>query len=116
MFEPRFLFMVSLFMLLGFAAWRDIATRTVPDEVSIALALLGLGARCLDGWGAVALSATVAAGLFGLLLMCHARGLLGGADVKLLSALALGLSPLGSYQLLMITALAGGALAILSLL
>jgi prepilin peptidase CpaA len=42
--------------------------------------------------------------------------LVGGADVKLLVALALGLSPLGSYQLLAATALAGGVLAILYLL
>jgi hypothetical protein len=29
----------------------------------------------------------------------HARGLIGGADVKLLTALTLGLLPIGSYQL-----------------
>ena len=101
--------------LLGFAAWRDISTRTIPDTVSIALALLGLSLRLTQGVTAVALSVAVAAGLFLVLLACHARGLIGGADVKLLTALTLGLSPIESYQLITATALAGGVLAILYL-
>jgi prepilin peptidase CpaA len=101
--------------LLCVAAWRDISTRTIPDTVSIALALLGLILRLTQGLPAVALSVAVATGLFLVLLACHARGLIGGADVKLLTALTLGLSPAESYQVVTATALAGGVLAILYL-
>jgi len=104
---------LSILGLLGVAAWRDISTRTIPDAVSIALALLGLTLRLTQGWTAVALSLAVAAGLFVVLLACHARGLIGGADVKLLTALTLGLSPVESYQLITATALVGGVLAVL---
>lgn len=109
-----FYFLATL-ALLSFAAWRDISTRTIPDTVSIALALLGLSLRLTQGVPAVALSVVVATSLFFLLLACHARGLIGGADVKLLTALTLGLSPIESYQLITATALAGGILAILYL-
>lgn len=101
------------FGLLGFAAWRDVSTRTIPDTVSVALALLGLILRLSQGLTAAALSLAVAVCLFLILLACHARGLIGGADVKLLTALTLGLPPIASYQLVTVTALAGGALAIL---
>jgi prepilin peptidase CpaA len=99
--------------LLAFAAWRDVATRTIPDGVSVCLAGLGLAVRAFAGWHALALSLAVATGLFALLLVCHARGAIGGGDVKLLTALALGLSPLGSYQLVAATAVIGGALGVL---
>ena len=98
--------------LLGLAAWRDIATRSIPDSISLVLAGLGLLLRWHEGWAPLGLSLLAALGLFLILLTCHARGLLGGGDVKLLTALALGLPPLGSYQLVVATALAGGVLAI----
>jgi prepilin peptidase CpaA len=109
-------FAITTVCLLAFAAWRDIATRTIPNHISLMLAILGLAFRLTQGWPVVLLSIAVATGLFVILLLCHAWGLIGGADVKLLVALALGLSPLGSYQLLATTALAGGTLAILYLL
>jgi prepilin peptidase CpaA len=109
-------FALTTIGLLAFAAWRDIATRTIPDRISLALAVLGLACRLTQGWPAVLLSVAVAAALFVILLVCHARGLIGGADAKLLAALALGFSPLGSYQLITITALAGGGLAAVYLL
>ena len=108
-------FALTALGLLAFAAWRDVATRTMPDGVSVALAVLGLALRCAEGWQAVALSTAVAAGLFFVLFLCHARGMIGGADVKLLTALALGLSPLGAYQLIAATTLTGGVLAVLYL-
>jgi prepilin peptidase CpaA len=103
-------------VLLGIAAWRDVATRTIPDQVSLAIAVFGLALRCAEGWQAAAWSLAAAAVLFLLLLPCHARGLLGGGDVKLLAALAIGLPPLGSFQLVVATALFGGVLATLYLI
>ena len=53
----------------------------------------------------------VAAILFALLLPIYGRGCIGGGDVKLLVAVAIGLPMMGVFELLTITALAGGILA-----
>ncbi len=101
--------------LLAVAAVSDLATRTIPDEACIALALLGFGARLFAGITAAALSVAVAAGLFVLLALAHARGALGGGDVKLAAALAVGLAPLQTYRFVVATVLAGGVLSVLHL-
>jgi prepilin peptidase CpaA len=51
-----------------------------------------------------------------LLIVIYQRGWIGGGDVKLLVALALGLPLMGLIQLLTITALAGGVLALVHLM
>lgn len=102
--------------LLALAAWSDLATRTIPNCVCIALALLGVGLRGFVGLGPLAWSVGVAVLLFAMLVVLHARGALGGGDVKLAAAMALGLSPLGSYRFITATALAGGVIAVLHLL
>ncbi|MGG5817315.1 A24 family peptidase [Falsiroseomonas sp. HW251] len=102
--------------LLGFAAWRDVATRTIPDGVSIALAGIGLVARALHGLEAAAWSLGAALLLGLLLALLHARGWLGGGDVKLATALAVGLDPLDTWAMVVATALAGGALALVYLI
>jgi prepilin peptidase CpaA len=63
----------------------------------------------------VAESLIVATILFLLLLVVYQRGWMGGGDVKLLVALAIGLPLMGLIQLLTITALAGGVLAVMHL-
>ena len=98
--------------LLLAAAWCDIATRTIPDGISIALATSGLLARALEGLAPAAASLLVAAGLFAALLPLHARGAFGGGDVKLITALAVGLSPLATVDFLVATVMAGGALGV----
>ncbi len=97
--------------LLAFAAWRDIATRTIPDSISIAILLVGAITRLSVGWQPLGISVAVALAVFCLLIPFQARGLVGGADLKLMAALALGLSPLGSYQLVTAVTLLGGLLA-----
>lgn len=98
-------------LLLGFAAWRDLATRTIPDAVSLGAAAAGLCLRGLDGGQAVLVSTAAALFLFAAMLPLNARGMLGGADLKLLTALSLGLAPLATLHLLMIVSLFGAALA-----
>ena len=51
-----------------------------------------------------------------LLLVIYQRGWIGGGDVKLLVALAIGLPLMGVIQMLTITALAGGVLALVHLM
>src|SRR6266516_4526730 len=73
-------------LLLVYVAMIDIATRLIRNEI------------CL------------------LLLVIYQRGWMGGGDVKLLVALAIGLPLMGVIQLLTITTLAGGVLAVVHLM
>jgi len=102
-------------LLLLYVATIDIATRLIPNELCAALALLGIAGQLASPMQVV-YSMVVAAILLLLLLVIHARGWIGGGDVKLLVALAIGLSLTGVIQLLTITALAGGVLALMHLM
>jgi prepilin peptidase CpaA len=102
--------------LLVIAAVSDLATRMIPDEVCIALAALGLGVRLFAGITAVVVSVIVAIALFALLVLAHARGALGGGDVKLAAAMAVGLTPTQTYRFVVATVIAGGLLSLLHLL
>lgn len=93
------------------AAWYDLAVRRIPDPLSAGIAAGAVALRALDGPAALAASLAAALVLFLLLLVLFARGLLGGGDVKLATALALGLPPAGVWTLVVGTALAGGVLA-----
>ena len=106
---------VAIIALLGFAAWRDVVTRTIPDTVSILLIVIGSGTRLAQGWQSLGISMIVAVAIFIALLPLCSRGLLGGADLKLLAALAIGLSPQASLHLLADVTMVGGALALLYL-
>ncbi|PPQ26556.1 A24 family peptidase [Rhodopila globiformis] len=102
--------------LLSAAACCDIVWRIIPDRISLALATAGLVGRGLSGPGAVAASAALAATLFLVLAVVHARGGIGGGDVKLMSAAALGLPVAAACHFLLATAFAGGVLAVAHLL
>lgn len=78
-------------VLLVYAAAHDVAARTIPDAVPVALAAFGLAARLAAG---NLLPATGAMALLGAACgYCWWRGWLGGGDLKLLIALALLLPP-----------------------
>ena len=98
-------------LLLLYVAANDIATRLIPNEICAALALLGLAGQ-FAGASHLVESLIVAASLFVLLAALYARGLVGGGDVKLLVALALGLPLAGTLTMLTVMALAGGVLAL----
>ena len=102
-------------LLLLYVATIDVATRSIPNEFCFALALLGIAGQ-LPSSIQVAVSLIAAGILFLLLFVLYARGGIGGGDVKLLVALAVGLPPSGTMQLLTVTALAGGVLALVHLL
>src|SRR4051794_39478732 len=101
-------------LLLLYVAMIDVATRVIPNEICVAVALLGIAAQLANPMQA-AQSLIVAAILFLLLLAFYSKRWLGGGDVKLMIAVAIGLSPAGVIQFLTITALAGGALALMHL-
>lgn len=102
-------------LLLLYVATLDVATRLIPNEICLALALLGIASQ-LAGPTQIAQSLIAAAILFMLLLIAYTRGWMGGGDIKLLAALAVGLPLMGVIQLLTITALAGGVLALVHLM
>jgi len=97
---------------LVLAAYYDIAGRLIPNRICIGLALAGLIARLQFGFAPIAISAGITAGLFLPLLFMFVRNWIGGGDVKLLTAMALGLSPMGTALLIYIMALAGGVLSL----
>jgi Flp pilus assembly protein protease CpaA len=116
MILPHALLLVPIAVLLFFAGWSDIVTRTIPNSVCLGLAVLGLAVRAIAGLPAVAASAAAAGLLFILLALAHARGAFGGGDVKLIAATALGLPLLMIPRFLVVTVIAGGVLALLHLM
>ena len=102
-------------VLLLYVATLDIATRLIRNEICLALALLGIASQLASPMQ-VAESLIAATILLLLLLLIYQRGWIGGGDVKLLVALAVGLPMMGVIQLLTITALAGGVLALVHLM
>jgi prepilin peptidase CpaA len=110
---PAALFLEIL--LLVYVATIDIATRLIRNEVCLALALLGIASQFASPMQ-VAQSLIVATILFLLLFVIYHWGKIGGGDVKLLVALAVGLPLTGMIRLLTATALAGGVLALVHLM
>jgi prepilin peptidase CpaA len=97
--------------LLLYVATIDIATRLIRNEMCLALALIGIAAQLASPMQ-IAQSLIAATILLLLLLVMYQRGWIGGGDVKLLVALAIGLPLTGVIELLTMTALAGGVLAL----
>lgn len=102
-------------LLLLYVATLDVATRLIRNEICLALALLAIASQIASPMRLVE-SLISAAILFLLLFFIYTRGWMGGGDVKLLVALAVGLPLTGVVELLTVTALAGGALALMHLL
>lgn len=102
-------------LLLLYVAAIDIATRLIHNEICLTLALLGILSQ-FAGPAHIAESLIGAAILFLLLLVVYQRGWMGGGDVKLLVALAVGLPLAGTVQMLTATALAGAVLAVMHLM
>ena len=98
--------------LLLFAAWRDVATRLIPNAVPLCIVLLGLALRAPAGPAAMLLSALVASLLFAVLLSLAMGGLLGGGDVKLAAAIAIGLPPAATWEFIFATTMVGGLLGL----
>jgi prepilin peptidase CpaA len=102
-------------LLLLYVAMIDIATRLIRNEICLMLALLGIASQFASPTH-VTESLVGATILSLLLIVIYQRGWIGGGDVKLLVALAIGLPLMGVVQLLTITALAGGVLALVHLM
>ncbi|QDH35652.1 prepilin peptidase [Porphyrobacter sp. YT40] len=108
--------LAGLAIALVFAAFSDIRSRTIANRLNLAIALgapLFWWASGLSLWPGVAIQLGVAVAAFAVFAGLFALNMMGGGDVKLLTALALWVSPAHFMQLLLVMALAGGALTII---
>ena len=92
------------------AALHDVAARTVPNWMALALVTTGLLMRIADGTVLSALLAGIS--VFLAAAFCWRRGWMGGGDVKLLGAVATLVPPYAVLTLLSFIAFSGGALAL----
>lgn len=99
----------------AWAAWSDIAQRSIPLSACAVIALGGIVLRAAAGPRAFAATLAVACALFVILFVLYGVRAIGGGDLKLLVAAALAQTPVGTLRLLVATALAGGVLAMLHL-
>ena len=109
---------LALFVILLMLAGRaDLKTFKIPNQIPVAIALLmpayGLSA---DGPFPWILSLAVAGGVFLTGLGFFSLRLMGGGDVKLMSAVSLWAGPLYALDFLLVTMLMGGLLSGIALL
>ncbi|MFC7738511.1 prepilin peptidase [Roseomonas sp. GCM10028921] len=103
---------LTLLVLLACAAWHDIATRRVPDALSVAVLVAALALRAAEGPSALIFSLGSALLLFLALFVFAMRGLLGGGDVKLAGALAVAFPPSATWDFIVATSVFGGILGL----
>ena len=100
-------------ILLVAAALHDVAARTIPNWVSLALCGLGVLLRLVDHNLLAGLSLGLV--VFAVATLCWKRGWMGGGDVKLLSAAAIFVPPLHVGDMLIAVTLAGGVVGLIYL-
>ena len=101
--------------MLVWAAVVDIRTRTIPDGLNIAIALLApvfWWAAGVELWPDAAERVGVALAVFALFAGFFYLGGMGGGDVKMAGALSLWFGPMATLYFLVITSLAGGIVSL----
>ena len=101
--------------LLVVAAVLDLRSRTIPNSLNLAIALLAIPfwwATGLSLWPDAAIQLGIGALVFGLFAIAFALGGMGGGDVKLVAAIALWLPWEAVIVLLVLMSLAGGVLTL----
>ena len=109
------LFGILLAVLLLMAAWTDIRSRTISNEINITIALLAVIFWIVAGealWPDVAIRIGVALVLFVLFAILFMLKMMGGGDVKMIAALALWLPFSALMVMLTVMALAGGVITL----
>jgi prepilin peptidase CpaA len=101
---------VATAALLVISALHDTAFRTVPNSVSICLALCGIALHTERGDLQAAFLAALI--VFTAAAFCWRRGWMGGGDVKLLAAAAFVAAPAQVPLMIAWTGMAGGLLSI----
>lgn len=107
--------LIALAIALLFAAFTDLKRRQIDNWLNAAIALgapVFWWSSGLSLWPDVAVQLGVALAAFAVFAGLFALRMMGGGDVKLLTVLALWVTPYHFMQLLLVMALAGGALTI----
>ena len=103
-------------LLLLYVAMTDVAARLIPNSICVLLAALAMVRLPFGDPQQLVASVCGTALLFVLLLILFGRGYIGGGDVKLLTAFAIGLPIFDLIQFISVTVLAGGVLAMVHLM
>ena len=109
------LFGILLAVLLLMAAWSDIKTRTISNELNATIALLAIAFWWVAGetlWPDVAIRIGIALGLFAMFALLFMLRMMGGGDVKMIAALALWLPFKALLSMLTVMALSGGLITL----
>jgi len=107
--------LAALAIALLYAAATDIRRRQIDNKLTATIALtapLYWLASGLDLWPGVAIQLGVALAVFAILAGLFALRMMGGGDVKLLSALALWIVPTNFLKLVIVMAIVGGVLTV----
>jgi prepilin peptidase CpaA len=88
------------------AAWHDLVSRTVPNWMPMMIAAFGFVAALVSA--RLLISTGLGLTIFIVAAICWRRGLMGGADVKLLGAIAIALPP-GMVSLFVVAMSLAGA-------
>lgn len=115
----RLALMIALSALLIAAAVTDLRTRIISNRLNLAVALLAplwWLASGLEPWPGMAVQLLVGAIVFALFTLLFAIGMMGGGDVKLLGALALWFPWQALMTLIMLMALLGGAVTLVTMI
>ena len=102
-----------LAIMLLWAAFIDIKTRTIANRLNLAIALMAplfWWSTGIDLWPDAAIRVGVAIAVFLLFALAFQFGAMGGGDVKLAAALALWFAPGNTLFLIVMMSLAGGVL------
>ena len=102
-------------ILLIIAALHDVAARTIPNWVSLALFVLGVLLRANDGWTSLMYGLALGVVVFAVATFCWKRGWMGGGDVKLLAAAAVFVQPAHVGDMLIAVTLTGGVVGLIYL-
>lgn len=108
--------MLLQILLFLIAAMTDIATRLISNKICLCIAMLGAVRCALTPSSQVIETLLATAFLFLCLSIMYIQKWIGGGDLKLLAALAIGLPPMQLIQALMVMALTGGVLALIHLM
>tara|TARA_R110002072_G_scaffold86541_5_gene195221 strand:- start:5 stop:526 length:522 start_codon:yes stop_codon:yes gene_type:complete len=105
--------MMSAGGLMVVAAIWDVFSRRIPNLLPVIIALLYfVSAGAIGDWASIPWHLLCGLGVLVVGIFIFALGWLGGGDVKLLAALSLWAGPDQLLLLLLMTCLAGGALAL----
>ncbi|HEY0795218.1 MAG TPA: A24 family peptidase [Acidisarcina sp.] len=113
-FRPDFAYAAASLLCAMIGAFYDVKSRRVPNLLTVPAFVLGLTLHAgLDGWrglGSAAAAGLIAGAVF---LIFYLAGGMGAGDVKLIAAVAALAGMPRITSLLLLTALAGGILAVL---